>query len=89
MRRALLFAAGIALLASTAGAEKPVRNVDANRHPNLASAQRLCQQAYDKLSAAQQANEWDMNGHAKKAKALLEEVNREIKEAALSANAKK
>jgi len=40
-----------------------------------------------KLVAAQQANEWDMNGHAQKAKELLDQVNRELKEAAEAANA--
>jgi hypothetical protein len=54
--------------------------------PNLAAAQRLSEQAYNKITAAQQANEWDMNGHAAKAKELLEQVNRELKEAAEAAN---
>ena len=87
MKRASLVAAAVVLLAGTGFAERPRRNVSAARHPNLASAQRLCQQAYDKISAAQRANEWDLNGHAKKAKELLEQVNHELKEAALAANA--
>jgi hypothetical protein len=56
------------------------------RWPNLAAAQRLSQQAFDKIIAAQRANEWDMGGHAQKAKELLEQVNRELKEAAETAN---
>jgi hypothetical protein len=35
---------------------------------------------------AQQANEWDMEGHAQKAKNLLGEVNRELRAAANAAN---
>jgi hypothetical protein len=39
--------------------------------------------------AAQQANEWDMKGHAQKAKELLEQANREIKAATEAANENK
>ncbi|MGB2626267.1 MAG: hypothetical protein WAK20_05730 [Candidatus Acidiferrum sp.] len=67
-------------------AQKPVDNVNAQKHPNLAAAQRLSQQAWEKLSAAQQANEWDMQGHAAKAKDLLDQVNKELKLAAEAAN---
>jgi hypothetical protein len=49
----------------------------------------LSQNAYEKITAAQQANEWDMQGHAKKAKDLLEQVNQELKLAAGSANKNK
>src|SRR5262249_19517894 len=79
------------LLASSlvAGAAfaKPVRNVSPIRHPNIAAAQRLTQQAYEKITAAQKANEYDMEGHAAKAKDLLEQVNNELKLAAEAANA--
>lgn len=64
----------------------PAENVSPQRHPNLAAAQRLTEQAYNKITAAQQANEWDMNGHAAKAKGLLDEANRELKMAAEAAN---
>jgi len=67
-------------------ANQPVRNVNPGRHPNLAAAQRLSQQAYDKIIAAQQANEWDMEGHAQKAKGLLDQANNELKLAAQAAN---
>jgi len=76
-------------LAGVAFAQRPARNVNAGRHPNIAAAQRLCQQAYEKIVAAQEANEWDMNGHAQKAKELLVQVNDELKQAALAANANK
>jgi hypothetical protein len=67
-------------------AQRPARNVNPNRHPNLASAQRLVQQAFERIVAAQKANEWDLNGHAQKAKELLDQVSHELKEAAEAAN---
>jgi len=68
---------------------QPKQNVSKGRHPNLAAAQRLSEQAYEKVMAAQEANEFDLGGHAKKAKALLEEVNNELKQAAQQANKNK
>ena len=67
-------------------AQKPPRDVSARRHPNLAAAQRFCDQAFQKITAAQEANEFDMNGHAAKAKELLDQASRELKEAAEAAN---
>jgi F0F1-type ATP synthase membrane subunit b/b' len=81
--------ASLLLLGGFALAQKPVENVSKGRHPNIAAAQRLSQQAFEKISAAQQANEWDMQGHAKKAKELLDEVNKELKMAAEMANKNK
>lgn len=77
---AALICSGVAL------AQKPVDNVSGKKHPNLAAAQRLSQEAWEKISAAQQANEWDMQGHAAKAKELLDQVNGELKLAAEAAN---
>jgi hypothetical protein len=74
------------LVGSAATAQRPRENVSKGRHPNLAAAQRLSQQAWERVTAAQEANEWDMNGHAKRAKELLDEVNKELKLAAESAN---
>jgi ribosomal protein L4 len=67
-------------------AQHPERDISAKRHPNLAAAQRLSAQAYQRILDAQQANEWDLNGHAQKAKELLDQVNHELKEAAESSN---
>jgi hypothetical protein len=78
---------GTALVAGgIAVAQKPVDNVSGKKHPNLAAAQRLSQEAWEKIGAAQQANEWDMDGHAAKAKDLLDQVNKELKQAAEAAN---
>jgi hypothetical protein len=62
------------------------QNVNPGRHPNLAAAQRLMEQAVGKLDAAQQANEFDMHGHAQKAKDLLAQAFSEVKQAAEAAN---
>ena len=61
---AALICSGVAV------AQKPVENIS-GKNPNLAAAQRLSQQAWEKITTAQQANEWDMQGHAAKAKELL------------------
>ena len=74
------------LLGVVAVAQKPQRNVSGARHPNIAAAQKLSQQAWQKIVDAQNANEWDMEGHAQKAKNLLDEVNQELKQAAGAAN---
>lgn len=84
-----MIAGAFLVLGAAALAQVPKTNVSAARHPNLAAAQRLSQQAYEKITAAQQANEWDMNGHAQKAKELLDEVNNQLKQAAEAANRNK
>lgn len=60
--------------------------VNAHRHPNLAAAQVLIDRAYTRLTDAQNANEWDMGGHAAKAKILLSDANAEIRLAAEAAD---
>jgi len=67
-------------------AQGPAQNVRPGRHPNLAAAQRLSEQAYQRIVAAQQANEFDMAGHAQRAKDLLDQANRELAQAAGAAN---
>ena len=83
----LTIAAMLATPVSLALARGPAQNVNPHRHPNIAAAQRLATQAFDKLVAAQGANEFDMNGHAQKAKEALELANNEMKLAAETANA--
>jgi hypothetical protein len=67
---------GISLFASNVGA----------RHANLRAAQKLIESAVKKVTAAQVANEFDMDGHAAKAKELLDQAYIEVKLAAESAN---
>ena len=81
---------GVALLCGgVAIAQNPERDISAQKHPNLAAAQRFTDQAFNKISAAQEANEFDMNGHAAKAKELLDQANHELKMAAEAANKNK
>jgi hypothetical protein len=87
MFKTTLIAAMLAATASTAAfAQEPVQNVSPYRHGNLAAAQSLTRQAFDRISAAQEANEFDMGGHASRAKDLLGQANEEIKMAAMAAN---
>lgn len=76
----------LVFIAGTAVAQRPAKDVSAARHPNLAAAQRLSRQAWERITAAQQANEWDLQGHAQKAKELLDQVNNELKLAAEASN---
>lgn len=68
------------------GAVTVAQNVNPHRNPNLAAAQRLIDQAISRIDAAQQANEYDMGGHAAKAKEFLSRANEELKAAAEDAN---
>jgi hypothetical protein len=81
-----LLSLGLVTAGVTIAQGPPQDNINPNRHPNLAAAQRLSDQAYYKIVAAQQANEWDMDGHAQKAKELLDQASRELKAAAEAAN---
>ena len=91
MRNKIILITVSALMLSgiAAYAEEPVLNVSPKLHPNIAAAQRLSRQAYNKIVAAQKANEYDMEGHAQKAKELLYQVNEELKLAAQAANKNK
>jgi hypothetical protein len=60
--------------------------VNAAKHPHLAAAQQHGREAFRELSEAQQANSFDMEGHAQKAKDLLEQANRELDMAVQAAN---
>ncbi|MFO0747792.1 MAG: hypothetical protein U1F43_19320 [Myxococcota bacterium] len=68
---------------------KPTPNTSAKKHPNLHSAQVLIEKAYKKVEAAQKANEFDLGGHAQKAKELLDQANAELKAAAEVSNENK
>lgn len=80
--RALVVALALAAPLGLAVAEGKLKG-----HPNLSAAQKLASQAFEKLTAAQKANEYDLGGHAAKAKGLLQQANDEIKLAADAADA--
>ncbi len=74
----LKFLGGMVLGASLAAGGMLVAQ---ERHPNLAAARQLIDQAINRISAAQQANEYDMGGHAARAKDLLMQAKAEIRAA--------
>ena len=85
----LALAACILLTASLNAADPPKKDVSPEKHPNLAAAQRLSRRAWERIVDAQKANEWDLNGHAQKAKELLDQVDVELKQAAEASNKNK
>ena len=84
-RRKLIWGSALSLVL-LAGGVGLAQNGMWQRHPILASAEQLTQQAQQRLAAAQQANQWDMNGHAAHAQALLQQAAREIALAAREAD---
>ena len=78
--------AGLLLAAGAAHAQVPVQNISPQRHGNLAAAQSMVREAFDKVSDAQTANDSHLGGHAARAKELMREANEEIKLAAVVAN---
>ena len=87
MKTRLVSLIAIALLLSTTTfAQRPARNISPAVHKNLAAAQKLVTQAFDKISAAQVANLGELGGHAQKAKELLQQANAELKLAAEASN---
>jgi len=86
-RSKLLLLSAVAITAACAAtAQVPVQNIDPERHGNLAAAQRLVVQAFERLNDAQNANDYQLGGHAARAKELLRQANDEIKMAAEAAN---
>ncbi len=58
----------------------------AKGHPNLQAALKALNNAESKIWAAQRANEFDLDGHAAKAKALISQAKGELEQAARAAN---
>ena len=73
--------AAFALASGVALAKGPLAG-----RPNLKAAHNQIKMAIEKIGAAQKANEFDMGGHAQKAKELLEQSEKEIAQAAEAAN---
>lgn len=68
--------------------ERPLRDVNPRVNPNIAAAQEHISQAWDFVSVAQQANNFDMNNHAANAKTLLVQASKELSLAAHVADSK-
>jgi hypothetical protein len=67
-------------------AQAPVVNIDPHRHGNLAAAQSYIVQAYERINRAQAANNYQLGGHAQRAKDLLVQADVELRLAANVAN---
>jgi hypothetical protein len=63
-------------------AQRPVTNINPQKHPNLAEAQRHLQEAWGKADEAQKENKEGLGGHAQKAKEHMEAADQELKAAA-------
>ena len=66
-------------------AQRPPVDVG-ERHGNMRAAQELIQQAWMKVDEAQQDNNYNLGGHAGRAKELLTQASNQIKMAAEAAN---
>ena len=75
----IIIAAALAVGVATAAVQRQVRPTTSTQHPNLTAAQKLVQQAYDKLTASVKAQEGDVAGHTELAKSYLQQANAEIK----------
>src|ERR1700682_5080092 len=73
MNRIIVGILGAALIAGPALAK--------GKPPNIGAAHQLVKQAIQRLTAAQRANEYELGGHAAKAKELLEQAEKEIAQA--------
>lgn len=87
MRGASAFIAGgvlCALLTAPAilAAQQPTVDIDTDGHGNLQSAQEYVVMAWQRIDRAQKINNYDLGGHAGRAKELLEQANAEIRAAA-------
>jgi hypothetical protein len=78
---ALVAVAGLALSLGT-----QVASASGDKHPNLTAASGDLQGAANRVSAAQQANEFDMQGHAAQAKALIGQALEQLSLARQAAN---
>jgi hypothetical protein len=78
---AIVAVAGLALSLGT-----QIASASGDRHPNLTAASGDLQGASNKISAAQQANEFDMQGHAAQAKALIAQAVEQLSLARQAAN---
>jgi hypothetical protein len=83
-----VFAAGL-VTAATVVIAQTVQNVDPSRHGNLAAAQGFIAQAYERMTMAQQSNDYELGGHAARAKQLLSEAATEIGLAATTADGRR
>jgi hypothetical protein len=85
LKRVLVYGACSSVLFASGVAVGQV-NINADRHPHLAEAQRLITQAEGQIDSAQAAWKDKLGDHAQRAKQLLQQADAELKQAAEYAN---
>jgi len=89
IKRNLIIAAALCaalVLSAVVFAAQAPRVTVGERHGNMRAAQELIQQAWQKVDEAQKDNNYNLGGHAGKAKELLAQASEEIKLSAETAN---
>jgi len=76
---------GLIIVAAMLGLLVSCMSMPTERHPNLVAAQEDVQRAITKISEAQKANDFDLGGHAAKARELLNQAMAQIRLAERSA----
>ena len=86
MKQKLAYVAGVVavflVLMGVTFAQRPDADINPDRHPEMAKAQREIVRAYEHIEEAQRANGDELGGHATKAKEFLGLASRELKSAA-------
>lgn len=86
MKQKSLYLAGVLvvglMLMGVTLAQRPATDIDPARHPTLADAQHHILQAFEKSEESQKYYKDELGGHVDKAKQLLTQASRELKEAA-------
>ena len=86
----LLFALSISVAAwARAVPSAPLKHKSPNSKPNLESTQHDLERAWGHIGAARKADEFDSEGHAAKARELINQAYQELRLAAQSAETSK
>ena len=88
IKKDMLIGTALGLVLGCSGAmfaQQPVVDIG-NRHGNLRAAQQYIQAAWQRINDAQVDNNYNLGGHAGRAKELLVQADQELKFAAETAN---
>jgi hypothetical protein len=87
-KKDMLIGTALGLVLGCSGAifaQTPVVNIG-DRHGNLRAAQQSIVSAWQRIDEAQRDNDYQLGGHAGRAKDLLVQADEELKQAAITAN---
>ena len=88
IKKDVLIGTALGLVLGCSGAifaQAPVVNIG-DRHGNLRAAQQSIVAAWQRIDEAQRDNNYQLGGHAGRAKDLLVQADEELKQAAITAN---